>query len=57
MNNGHALNRNEKTLKISLISFICSTYVPVLMIKEGAIGIILATDTVSYKLLVTFVSL
>jgi hypothetical protein len=57
VNNGHALNRDEKNLKILLISFIYSTYVPVLMIKEGTIDIILATDTVSYKWLVTFVSL
>jgi hypothetical protein len=57
VNSDHAFNRIEKILKIVLISIISSTCVLFVMIKEGTIDIILATDTVSYKWLVTFVSL
>ena len=56
MNNGHAWNRIEKNVKILLVSFICSTFVLFVMRKEGTIDIILATDTVSDKLLVSFVA-
>ena len=57
MNNGHALNRIQRTVKILLTNFVSSIYVPFLMIKEGTIVIILATDGVPDNLLVTFVSL